>query len=146
MAAEQMDWVHRSMVVTAANVMLARYLAGKFGASSQGMFTATLCPIDGEYQEPTAYISAGMIDRKFADMLASPEALIAGAAAMGVTVDAPTAASLLQSSDVSPQQGSDALTRLGLRLFSYGDPYTLTDADNDPIADMDSDSPIIQES
>jgi len=125
---DQMDWVHRCMIVTQENVMLARYLAGTFGPSSQGMFNDPLQPLAGS-AEPTHYISVGRVDRPFADMLASPAALVAGAAALGVPVEPDVATKLLATSDVSEEEGATALARLGLKRYDWPAADMLTDAD-----------------
>lgn len=110
-------YVHRSIIVTAAQAPLARYVAAQLGPSSQGMFTAALRPIDSKTTEPTHFISAGLMEPAFADLLANAEALVGGAAAMGVEVPFTLAEALLAAADVSLEHGLVACARLGLELF-----------------------------
>lgn len=126
------DYAYRSIIVTAANAEFARYVAGQFGPSSQGMFTAALQPVGDDVEDPTHFISAGLMDPLFADMLASPTTLVEGAAAFGVVLPLAMAKKLLDTSDVSLEDGLQACARLRLRLH-IPRPQVLTDADGEPI-------------
>lgn len=112
----QEEWIHRSVVVTAEIAPMARAVAAQLGPSSQGMFTAALCPIGQVGGDPTHFISAGLMAKGFAEMLESAEALVAGALAAGVEVPLAMAEMLLSTSDISDEHGLTACARLGLEL------------------------------
>lgn len=110
------EYVHRCMIITAPVAPFARLVTSAFNEASQGMFTTPLQPLAGSV-EPTHFISVGMIGQEFADLLASPEALVAGAAALGVDVPLEQAHILLGAADVSDEQADEAMARLGLKRF-----------------------------
>jgi hypothetical protein len=64
----------------------------------------------------THWISSGLVWPQFADMLASPQQMVDGLAAMGIACDLATAQYLLAHSDVSAEEGQVALARLGLQI------------------------------
>ena len=125
-----MSWVHRCMIVPTEHVELARKLCETLaGPGGAGMFTT---PLSTTGDDPaTHYISSGMIESDFADLLpliefpadadpvihpGQPDLItqMATDQGMGVTVDEVQA--LLASVDVTEQPPTDALDRLGLRL------------------------------
>jgi hypothetical protein len=108
--------VHRTLIVPAELVESARAIADQFGPSAQGMWITPLSPSGG--LPATHYISAGKIDADFAWMLESPQNLIDGAYARGVTVSLSDAEALLTASDVSTEEPFVALARLGLQLIN----------------------------
>lgn len=125
-----MSWVHRCMIVPTEHVELARKLCETLaGDGGSGMFTTPLSPTGTE--PATHYISSGLIEDAFADLLpliefpadadpvihpGQPDLItqMATDQGMGVTVDEVQA--LLASVDVTEQPPTDALDRLGLRL------------------------------
>lgn len=113
---DQMDWVHRCMIVPAAYAPAARQMAAAFGPSSQGMFEDGLQPEAGN-AEPSHFISVGKVDRAFADMLASPADLVAGCAERDIEVPLVFAEQLLAACDVSDEEGATALARLQLKRY-----------------------------
>lgn len=125
-----MSWVHRCMIVPTEHVELARKLCETLaGPGGAGMFTT---PLSTTGVDPaTHYISSGLIESDFADLLpliefpadadpvihpGQPDLItqMATDQGMGVTVDEVQA--LLASVDVTEQPPTDALDRLGLRL------------------------------
>lgn len=125
-----MSWVHRCMIVPTEHVELARKLcAALAGDGGSGMFTTALSPNGAE--PATHYISSGLIEDAFADLLpliefpadadpvihpGQPDLItqMATDQGMGVTVDEVQA--LLASVDVTDQPPAEALERLGLHL------------------------------
>ena len=125
-----MSWVHRCMIVPVDHVDLARKLCETLaGPGGAGMFTTALSATGVD--PATHYISSGLIESDFADLLplielpadadpvihpGQPDLItqMATDQGMGVTVDEVQA--LLASVDVSEQPPTDALDRLGLRL------------------------------
>lgn len=125
-----MSWVHRCMIVPTGNVDLARKLCETLaGPGGAGMFTTALSATGDD--PATHYISSGLIESDFADLLpliefpadadpvihpGQPDLItqMATDQGMGVTVDEVQA--LLASVDVTEQPPTDALDRLGLRL------------------------------
>ena len=125
-----MSWQHRCMIVPTEHVELARKLCETLaGPGGAGMFTT---PLSTTGVDPaTHYISSGLIESDFADLLpliefpadadpvihpGQPDLItqMATDQGMGVTVDEVQA--LLASVDVTEQPPTDALDRLGLRL------------------------------
>ena len=125
-----MSWQHRCMIVPTEHVELARKLCETLaGPGGAGMFTT---PLSTTGVDPaTHYISSGLIESEFADLLpliefpadadpvihpGQPDLItqMATDQGMGVTVDEVQA--LLASVDVTEQPPTDALDRLGLRL------------------------------
>jgi hypothetical protein len=68
------NWTHRTMIVPAAFVPLARALAATSGPSGSGvgMWVTELSPDSG--RPPTHYISAGLIWPEFAELLPTHDA------------------------------------------------------------------------
>ena len=129
-------WVHRTLIVPAAIADAARAAcAGLAWPGGSGMFTTPLSPT-GEVP-PTHYISAGVIEEPFADLLPLTSVTydeegmpsietrpgnigltvqLAGDAGLPIT-EAEVSA-LLAAVDVSDQVAEDALARLGLKIIS----------------------------
>lgn len=99
-------WAFRTMIVPAALAPTCRELAASF-PSGAGMWTTPLSPTGAA--PATHYISSGGIWQQFADMLDSPEALAAGAG-----IPLAQAQAILGACDVSEDQPSTAMERLGL--------------------------------
>ena len=127
-------WTHRTIIVPAAIVDAARAAcAGLAGPGGSGMFTTPLSPT-GE-APPTHYISAGLIEAQFADLLPLTSVSYAedgtpatetrlGNVALtvqlatdaGLPITEAEVSALLSAVDVSEQSAQDALTRRGLRM------------------------------
>lgn len=107
-----MAYIHRTFIVPADLAPLARQLTVAIaGAAGEGMFTT---PLSADGNEPaTHFISSGMIEDTFVEMLASPEALYQMAdeyASLEQCTD------LLERSDISEDSEQDAMDRLGLTM------------------------------
>ena len=129
-------WTHRTIIVPAAIVDAARAAcAGLAGPGGSGMFTTPLSPT-GE-APPTHYISSGLIEEPFADLLPLTRVIYAedgtpaietrpGNVALtvqlatdaGLTLTEAEVSALLAAVDVSEQSAEDALVRLGLQIIS----------------------------
>lgn len=107
-------WTHRTMIVSATVASQARALADQSGPAAQGMWMTPLSPT-GELPA-THYVSTGLIDQPFADMMASPEALVAGCDALDIAVPLEVATALLAAADVSEEDPHTAMERLGLKM------------------------------
>ena len=126
-------WVHRTIIVPAVFADAARAAcAGLAGPGGSGMFTTPLSPT-GE-APPTHYISSGLIEAPFADLLpltsvnyaedGTPSvATLPGNVALtvqlatdaGLPITEAEVSALLAAVDVSEQSAQDAQTRRGLR-------------------------------
>ena len=129
-------WTHRTIIVPASIVEPARAAcAGLAGPGGSGMFTTPLSPT-GE-APPTHYISSGLIEQLFADLLPLTSVTYAEdgtpsieicpgnvaltvqlAADAGLMLTEAEVSALLSAVDVSEQSAEDALGRLGLRSIS----------------------------
>ena len=129
-------WVHRTIIVPASLVEAARAAcAGLSGPGGSGMFTTPLSPT-GE-APPTHYISSGLIEAPFADLLpltsvnhaegGTPSVetrpgnvalTVRLATDAGLPITEAEVSALLSAVDVSAQTAQDALARLGLRIIS----------------------------
>ena len=108
-----MAWTHRTIVVPAPAVGPARMAcAALAGAGGSGMFTVPLSP-SGELP-PTHWISSGLIEQYFADMLANPDALTA--VATGAGLDPAPLVAIVAASDITDEPADVALARLGLQM------------------------------
>ncbi len=125
-----MTWVFRTLIVPADQAALARSLcAGLAGAGGDGMFTT---PLSAEGISPaTHYISSGLIEQSFADLLplliqtetgmekinqGQPEIIHAAAQQAGLTLDQQDIERLLAAVDVSDQSPFEAMDRMGVRM------------------------------
>ena len=129
-------WVHRTIIVPASIVESARAAcAGLAGPGGSGMFTTSLSST-GE-APPTHYISSGLIEEPFADLLPFTSVTYAedgtlsiaprpGNVALtvqlatdaGLPITEAEVSALLAAVDVSGQSAEDALVRLGLKIIS----------------------------
>lgn len=129
-------WVHRTIIVPASIADSARAAcAGLAGPGGSGMFTTPLSPT-GE-APPTHYISSGLIEQPFADLLPLTSVTYAEdgtpsietrpgnvaltvqlAADAGLPITEAEVSALLAAVDVSDQAAEDALARLGLKIIS----------------------------
>ena len=128
-------WTHRTIIVPASIAEPARAVcAGLAGPGGSGMFTTPLSPT-GE-APPTHYISSGLIEQSFADLLpltdvaygedGTPSTSIRPgnvaltvqlAAAAGLPITEAEVSAMLAAVDVSEQSAEDALVRLGLQII-----------------------------
>jgi len=108
-----MAWIHRTIIVPTAHADLARAACAHLaGAGGSGMYTTPLSPTG---QLPaTHYISSGLIEQSFADLLASPDALTAVATQAGI--DPAPLVAIVAASDITDEPADVALARLGLQL------------------------------
>ena len=109
-------WLHKCMITSAGIAPSVRVLAGSFGPAASGMWVTPLSPTGG--LPATHYVSAGMIDKPFADMLDSPESLQAGCLALGASVTIEECQIMLGQSDISTEAPFTAMKRLGLKLIN----------------------------
>lgn len=131
---DQVNWVHRTMIVPAEVVEDARALSDCFGPAAQGMWTTALSPTGAE--PATHYISAGLIDEVFAAFLSSPEALHAAAEGLDLPVSQAECEALLAASEVTDEKPFAVLARMELQLVSNDGDELATD---DPDAEAASD-------
>lgn len=99
-----MSLVHRCMIIPAALRVQCQAIP-----EASGMWTAGLS-LDGS-EPATNYISSGVVDQAFADLLASPEAL---AEAAGVTLEA--AQAIVAGICLSEDEPHAAMQAMGLAL------------------------------
>lgn len=129
-------WAHRTIIVPASIAEPARAAcAGLAGPGGSGMFTTPLSPT-GE-APPTHFISSGLIEAPFADLLPLTSVTYAedgtpstetrpGNVALtlqlatdaGLLITAAEVSAMLAAVDVSEQSAEGALARLGLRIIA----------------------------
>ena len=108
-----MPWNHRTIIVPDAVVIPARLACEALaGAGGSGMYQTPLSPT-GELPA-THWISSGLIEQAFADLLANPDALAAVATQAGL--DPAPLVAIVAASDISEESADVALARLGLQL------------------------------
>ena len=106
-------WVHRTIIAPDTVVIPARMACEALaGAGGSGMFTTPLSPT-GELQA-THWISSGLIEQEFADMLANADALAAVATQAGL--DPAPLVAIVAASDITDEPADAALARLGLQM------------------------------
>ena len=122
-----MTYIHKSLIVAAAQVDLARSLCAQLaGPAGEGMFVTPLSPAgDGP---ATHFISAGMIDDTFAAALSDPAYLFSACQQAGIGVTFEQCVALLDSADVSSDAPFEAMSRLGVSLFQVQHSLEGTDA------------------
>lgn len=129
-------WTHRTIIVPATIAEPARAAcAGLAGPGGSGMFTT---PLSATGMFPaTHYISSGLIEQPFADLLPLTSVTYAedgtpsteirpGNVALtvqlatdaGLTITAAEVSAMLAAVDVSEQSAEGALARLGLRIIA----------------------------
>lgn len=102
---EQINWTHRCMIVPAALQAQCQTIPG-----ASGMWTTGLS-LDGA-APATNYISAGLVEQAFADLLTSPVALVS----VGVTLeDAQAIVSTMRTSEGDPHA---TMAEMGLVLVA----------------------------
>ena len=106
-------WTHRTIIVPDPVVVPARMACEALaGAGGSGMYSVPLSPT-GELPA-THWISSGLIEQAFADLLASPDGLTAVATQAGL--DPAPLVAIVAASDISDEPADAALARLGLQL------------------------------
>lgn len=126
----------RTLIVTAANVVLAREVAVSFGSGAVGMWTTPLSP--SGLDPATHYISTGIIPEEFAYMMPTqvweqdengkwvlmgtapgdPVAVWQAANAQGVNCTLAQVQGIFNTADVTPQEPFVAMGRLGLKIIN----------------------------
>ena len=107
-------WTHRTIIVPDPVVVPARMACEALaGAGGSGMYSVPLSPT-GELPA-THWVSSGLIEQEFADMLANPDALAAVASAAGL--DSAPLVAIVAASDITDEPADVALARLGLQLI-----------------------------
>ena len=113
-----MPWTHRTIIVPDAVVIPARMACEALaGAGGSGMYQTPLSPT-GELPA-THWISSGLIEQDFADLLANPDAL--AAVATGAGLDPAPLVAIVAASDITDEPADVALARLGLQLCHQED-------------------------
>ena len=116
-----MPWTHRTIIVPGAVVIPARLACEALaGAGGSGMYSVPLSPT-GELPA-THWISSGLIEQDFADLLASPNALAAVATQAGL--DPAPLVAIVAASDISEEPAEAAMARLGLQICHDAGPPT----------------------
>lgn len=108
-------WVHRCMIISADIAPKIRALADSFGPAASGMW-ATPLSATGELPA-THYISAGLIDVVFAEMISSPENLQAGCKDAGTTITLAECKSILSQVNIDESEPFPHMETLGLKLI-----------------------------
>lgn len=108
-----MPWIHRTIIVPDAVAAPARMACEALaGAGGAGMFSV---PLSANGAHPaTHWISSGLIEQDFADLLANPDALAAVATQAGL--DPAPLVAIVAASDISDEPADVVLARLGLQL------------------------------
>ncbi|MGJ3704660.1 hypothetical protein [Variovorax sp. AFSI2.2] len=111
-----MSYVHRCMIVPAAQAPLARELVVTLaGAPAANMFTTGLSAT-GDIPF-THYVSTGMIEEQFAAVLADPALMAMLCNSVGRAITEPECTALLTACDVSTEEPHVALARIGLKML-----------------------------
>lgn len=127
-----MDWTHRCLIVPDALVAQARTLAESLaGPAGAGMWTTGLSS-DGA-EPATHWISVGLIDQSFADLLpltiydaegnptafpGQASAIVDAAAQAGMTVTLTEVQALLDAALITEDEPHAGMERVGLKLVS----------------------------
>lgn len=108
-----MPWIHRTIIVPDAIAAPARMACEALaGAGGAGMFSV---PLSANGAHPaTHWISSGLIEPNFADLLANPDALTA--VAIGAGLDPAPLVAIVAAADITDEPTEAALDRLGLQL------------------------------
>lgn len=110
-----MTWIHRTIIVPDVVVATARMACeGLAGEGGSGMYTTPLSPT-GDLPA-THWISSGLIEQSFADLLANPDALTAVATQAGI--DPGPLVAIVATADITDEPAEEALNRLGLKLIT----------------------------
>ena len=112
-----MSYIHRCMIVPAAQAPLARELVVLLaGAPANNMFNTGLSATG---EEPfTHYVSTGMIEDQFAAVLADGALMAMLCVNAGRTITVEECTAMLAVCDVSADEPHIALERIGLKLLT----------------------------
>jgi hypothetical protein len=116
-----MTWVHRTLICPTAHVALARALSeGLAGASGALMYST---PLSADGKLPASHwISAGLVQEQYAELMADPDALLAACAAAGVTVNETAVRAMLAASVIRADENPHAvIAELGLQMAAGED-------------------------
>lgn len=102
--------INRTIIVTAANAPLARYVADNYEGGA-GMFESALPP---ESANPTNFISSGQIDSAFDIVLKDANALFQAANGMATLTECQNLIDTSVVVDCDIESASDTCARLGL--------------------------------
>lgn len=108
-----MSYIHRCMIVPAALAPFARdatLLLG--GEPARDMFTSGLSATGAA--PVTHFISSGSIGEEFGPALADPAVMFAACEQAGMVTTLAACTALLTESDISEEQGVEAMARLAL--------------------------------
>lgn len=107
-----MPWTHRTIIVPDLVVVPARMACEALaGAGGSGMYQTPLSPT-GELPA-THWISSGLIEQDFADLLANPDAVATQAG-----LDPAPLVAIVAASDITDEPAEAALARRGLQLIT----------------------------
>ena len=110
-----MVWVHKTMVVPSEHVESAKYACSLLaGAGGSGMFSTGLSK-DG-LPPPSHFVSSGLIEDFFGDLLENPENL--RSIADKYNLDADTLISIISSAEITSETAEEVFVRMGLKLAS----------------------------
>jgi hypothetical protein len=111
-----MVWTLRTLIVPSAHVALARELCERLppGGSGSGMFSTPLNATGTG--SPTHYISSGLIEQQFADLMTQPAMVYAASQQAGIVTTQAAVTAMLAASDISADEPFAAMARLGLRM------------------------------
>lgn len=101
------------MIAPASLAPLARALVDSLSPSDTNMFVSALSP--SGLAPATHFISSGMLDSYFADLLVDDKALYKAVSQAGASVTQAECTALVYGSDVSTESTSTAMDRLGLK-------------------------------
>lgn len=110
-----MTWIHRVIIVPLEYVEVAKAACEQLaGSGGSGMFS---CPLSSDGKLPvTHFMSSGLIEDSFAYLLSSPEAL--ETIAVANDIDPLPLLTVIEASDISEEDPSIALSRLGLVIYN----------------------------
>lgn len=112
-----MSYIFRTIILPADQTPLAQALAASVsGPPGAGMWTTGLSS-DGS-APATHYVSTGMIDEQFAQVLVDADALYAACQSAGASITKAQCQALVTGADVSEDQPFDAFARMGLQLVT----------------------------
>lgn len=110
------DYVHRTMIVPASLVSLARGLAsGLAGEAGANMWTTGISPSGSA--PATAYVSTGAIGNEFVEVLTDADLMFAMTQDAGLDVSLAQCQALVGGSDVTDEEPFAAFERLGLKMI-----------------------------
>ena len=110
-----MVWVHKTMVVPSEYADAAKYACSLLaGAGGSGMFSTGLSK-DG-LPPPSHFVSSGLIEDFFSDLLENPENL--RSIADKYNLDADTLINIISSAEITNETAEEVFVRMGLKLVN----------------------------